>query len=446
MLVHEVLVEESDDGAVGLFVQLDGSYQLKVPIGMVGMPACEALAVLYKSFAMFRRTRRSFERLTPMDGLEEHAEPGLQSGEGGTSFCDAMGLDELFDRADPLHLLSLCERRAQQPWHVSRHLERHLHMAIFDNRGAPYLERAPGSRREASYGTADIVGLYCFVAEDFYSQFLGIDPTCIWGNFSADAQTLATNFRHRYLAGSDSLFGAEAQQCMRTRQHLQCLLRDINRSTSLRNSDYRLLHDVLERYLYGGRPREPLQGQVWGVKNFWAVWESVCLYHAANAQDEVDMKGFMTCDFDHLPETLSTPVLRKQWLTTRTAMFHRNGIERRPDLVLHTPTHVKVIDFKYYRHAPTQRHAGKTQDAALIKLEQDFQNMEVYGLLTHNHLLRSAAHSPKEIALEFWLPGLEAQHIPIIHNPGWLPPLAVVRLCTAQVMRSYSQQYNDPGL
>ena len=447
MLIHDMLLEESDDGAVGIFTQPDGSYQLKVPFGMSGMAPAQALAVLYKSFAVFRRTRRSFKRLGQLDGLEEHSEPGLQEGDGGISFCDAMGLDELFDRADPLGLLSLRKRIAQQPWDVTRHLERHLHLAVFDNNGAPYLERTPGSRREACYGMSDIVGLYCFIADDFYRAFLGIDPACRWGSLSADAQAIAAHFRHRHLAANDSLFGIDRQQCLRTRQHLHYLLREINRQESLRGSNYRLLHEVLERYLYGGHTHGQRQGQIWGIKNFWAVWESVCLHHAATGQGEPGMMGFMTCDFDHLPSTLSTPMLRKHWLATRAQIFHRNGIERRPDLVLNTQTQVKVIDFKYYRHPPTERcAASKNQDVGLTKLEQDFNNIEVYGLLTHNHLLRDAEQRHKEIALEFWLPGREAEHTPVVHAPEWAPSLAIVRLCTPWVMHRYSQQYNDGGL
>lgn len=446
MLVHKVVVMESNDGAVGLFTHSDGNCHLKVPFGMVDMDPAEALAVLYKTFAVFRRTARSFERLGQQDGLEEHSEPGLEAQDGGTSFCDALGLDELFDRADPLHLLSLCERRAQQPWNVSRFLERHLHLAIFDKNAAPYLERVPGSRRETCYGATEIVGFYCFVAEDFYLAFLGADPTRVWGHFSADAQALAANFRHRYMAENDSLFSSDPQQCLRTRQHLQGLLSQINRSTSLRSADYRLLHDVLERYLYGGHAHQQRQGQIWGVKNFWAVWESVCLHHAATDQDGLGIKQFLTCDFDHLPAPLSTPERRAKWMTQREAMYHRNGIRRRPDLVLHTEAQVKVVDFKYYRDAPNQRYADVNEDDAveipLNKLDQDFNNMEIYGLLTHNHLLRTTGHSPNPITLEFWLPGSAVQSTPIRHEPAWVPPLEVVRLCTAEVVRNYSRQYD----
>lgn len=446
MLVHKIVVVESNDGAVGLFSLGDGSYHLKVPFGMVDMGATEALAVLYKTFAIFRRTARSFERLGQLDGLEEHSDPGLEAQNGGTSFCDALGLDELFDRADPLHLLSLCERRAQQPWNASRFLERHLHLAIFDKNAAPYLERVPGSRRETCYGATEIVGFYCFVAEDFYLAFLGADPTSAWGHFSADAQALAASFRHRYMAENDSLFSSDPQQCLRTRQHLQGLLSQINRNTSLRNADYRLLHEVLERYLYGGHAHQGRQGQIWGVKNFWAVWESVCLHHAASAENGRGIQQFLTCDFDHLPAPLSTPDLRKKWEAQREAIYHRNGIQRRPDLVLHTRTQVKVVDFKYYRDAPNHRYTEVREEGIgkkpVRKADQDFNNMEIYGLLTQNYLLRTAEPIPNLITLEFWLPGSAAQSASIDHKPDWVPPLKVVRLCTSEVMHNYSRQYD----
>ncbi|OPA87717.1 hypothetical protein BFW86_18630 [Pseudomonas fluorescens] len=442
MLIHDVVVQECEKGAVGLFAQDNGSYLLKVPFGMGGMTPAEALAVLYKSFSIFRRTRHSHTLLAKLDGLESRLTQGLDDSEGGTSFCDALGLDELFERADPLHLLSLCERRAQQPWNVSRQLERHLHLALYDNSGAPYLERAPGSRRETLRGSSDIVGLYCLIAEDFYLRFLDVNPVRVWGNFSADVQAMAANFRHRYLAANDSLYGEDPQQCLRTRQHLQYLLREINRSTSLRNSDYRRLHETLDRYLHGGRTTEQHQGQVWGVNNFWAVWESVCLHHAAGASGQ---ESFLTCEFEHMPAVLSSPELTNRWLKYRAALYHHNGLERRPDLVLNTQSQVKVIDFKYYRTPPAQRYT-QNLDPDLVRLEKDFRNLEIYGLLTHNYLLRETGQGPQQITLEFWLPGREAQHTPIVHEPAWMHPIAVVRLCTPQVMRDYSQLYNVRGL
>lgn len=441
MLIHDVEVEVADDGAVGLFAQQDGSCVLKVPFGMGDVEPSRALALLYKSFAVFRRTRRSIERLDALDGVERQMQDGLDLSDNGVSFYDAMGLDELFDRADPLHLLSLCERRALQSRDVYRHLERHLHLAVFGDDGVPHLERVKGPRREVRYGTADIVGLYCFVAEDFYRHFLSVDPMCAWGHFTQDALVLADSFRHRYLTSRDTLYSPDKQESLRTLQQLRQLLREINRNTSLRGTEYRLLYEALDRYLHSGQGGQRREGQIWGVRNFWAVWESICLYHAVSNPASGGMESFLTCDFEHFPPRLSTPELERRWQVHRAKVFSRNGIRRRPDLVLATETQVKVVDFKYYRTLPDQRPSSQ-KNAPLHKLERDFQNIEIYGLQINNHLLSAPEQKNWDITLEFWLPGTRASQTPQVHEPCWEPSLSVVTLPTEHVMENYSRLYD----
>ncbi|MCD7098049.1 hypothetical protein [Stenotrophomonas sp. MMGLT7] len=440
MLVHDVVVEEDGEHAVGLFVRSDGRCVLNVPIGMSDMDPSHALALLYKSFAVFRRTRRSNERLAALDGIERWPRGGLDRGEGGTSFCDAMGLDELFDRGDPLHLLSLCKRRVLQSRNVHRQLERHLHLALFDDDAVPYLDRVHGPHREIRHGTSDIVDLYCFVAEDFYRNFLDVDPANVWGSFSREAVALSANFRRRYLTSGDSLFVADRQESERTRRQLQHLLHRIDRNTPMRSLHYRMLYDALDRYLHAGHASARREGQIWGVRDFWAVWESICLYHAAVGADGEDLDSFLTCDFEHLPPGLAEPALEKRWRERRQALFARNGIQRRPDLVQASETRVRVVDFKYYRDPPMRRPRW-TDDALLQKRERDFLNMEVYGLLMHNHLLREPGQDSREIALEFWVPGTCASHTPLVDEPGWEPSLSIITLSTAQVIERYSRLY-----
>lgn len=442
MFAHDVKVASSD-GAVGLFRE-DGDHSvLRVPVGMEGMDASEALALLYKTFVVFRRTRRSQQRLAALDGVERQPKHGLGQEGDNVAFCDLLGLDELFDRANPRYLLSLCERRVRQSRDVYQRIDRQLHLAIFDSDGAPYLERIHGSRREVRYGSGEIIGLYCFVALDFYEQFLHVKHESAWGSFAEEGKSLADEFRRRYLTTDASLYVDSKQpvdqslQIKRTLENLRHLLRMIDSNTSFRDFTYHSLYEVLDRYLNKGLDNPGQKGQIWGVRDFWAVWESVCLYHATLVSG---VRNFLTCDFEHLPPGLSNQCLENSWLNERASLFARNEISRRPDLVVNMESLTKVIDFKYYSTFHNIRTDG-SKEGLLGKEERDFLNIEIYGLLMQNHLLVTSVPGRRDVEMEFWLPGAKASSTPFNRKPNWNPPLSVVTLETKKLVKEYSALY-----
>jgi len=265
MQLDEIERVESDN-EVGLFREADGRYLLKVPHGMGAMDSATAMSLLYRCFVVFRRTGRAQEVLSARDGVEVDGKGKARAGDG-LAFHDALALDELFDRADPRSLLSMCERHGRSFDNPYRRFDRHLHRALFDQRGAAYFESVAQDRRTGQFGKADIVGLYCFLALDFYREFLKVDPRCAWGSFVSEGEALAQDFRHRYLSAEDSLYCGDAQSRERSLSHLRHLLQSINRCATPRDAHYYQLHDALERYLHAGTQRDLDSGQIWGVKN-----------------------------------------------------------------------------------------------------------------------------------------------------------------------------------
>lgn len=443
MLVHEIATVEADN-KVGLFRRDDGRCVLQVPFGLEHLAPNRALALLYMSFIVFRRTRRSFNRLSAVDGVERRSKAGLQPEERDVSFCDALALDELFDQVDPRSVLSLCDHPARHARDIYRRIDRHLHQAVFDEEGTAYLERVPGHRRLLQYGRADIVGLYCFLGLDFYQNFLNVDPTSGWGNFAQDGAALAAEFQHRYLTPQDSLYLGDLELRERCRERMRYLLNAINRASSVRDATYRKLYDALHRYLHAGVTSGKKEGQIWGVDDFWAVWESICLCHAAEKVSGGDLTAICTCDFEHLPQGLSTYALETGWLKWREKLFARNDICRRPDLVLNKGSEWTVVDFKYYNQPTLQRPKWK-EDAKLNKIERDFLNMEVYGLLLKNHLLAAPAQTTLNVRLEMWMPGTSDRLDRVSGSPHWDPPLSIRTLPTAKVMEQYVALYARQG-
>jgi hypothetical protein len=439
MLIQEVVLAGSGS-QVGLSRNSDGRLALTVPFGMEGEDPATAIALLYKTFMVFRSTRRSLERLAAQDGVESQPQGGVGHGDDTFAFCDALALDELFSHMDPARLLSLVEGRGKIPANRHLRLDRHLHRAVFDADGVPYLEHVTGPRRELRYATGDIVGLYCFVTEDFYEKLLGVGAETRWGKFSAEGKALSAEFRHRYLSADASQYKGELGSCAHTLHTLRHTLLTIDRNTAFRNADYRTLYDALDRFLNSGIDHGDKDGLIWGVKDFWAVWESVCLVHAAVNH----FPQFLTCDFEHLPMAISSPSRERTWRRERDAVFARNELARRPDLVLSSETGTRVIDFKFFSSMPGRR--PKPTNDPVGKLERDFLNIESYGLLVQNHLLRTAPHLADTVALELWIPGQVGGQAIWQQTPRWDPPLSIVTIPTLPALEQYSFLYElDSG-
>lgn len=440
MLIRDVSVVFGAMG-VGLFLRHDGGYELRVPHGLESLPAHTAFALLFKTFVVFRRSQPALARLDAQDGVLQRRD-GRSSADGsGVSFCDALALDALFDQSDLRALLSLLDRPARLQQELPRRFERHIHHALFDDQGAAHFERVPGTRRTIRHGHTDIVGLYCVLALDFYQNFLAVNPSCGWGTFAAEGQALANDFRHRYLTPQDSLYQADAKANERSREQFRHLLSLIDRASTIRNAEYRGVYDALYRYLHAGLSPTAPDGQVWGVRDFWAVWESICLHHAmAQDTDAENLPSMWTCDHEHLPRGLSRHRLERQWTQRRDSVFARNEISRRPDLVRKRDQSWTVADFKYYATPHTRRPKWE-KDATLSKLERDFLNLEVYGLMLRAHLLSVPAYAGHNVSLEMWLPGIADAVEPITGTPAWDPPLSIRRVAIRAALESYSELY-----
>ncbi|AXA93932.1 hypothetical protein [Massilia sp. YMA4] len=136
MLLPSTLPVVESEKTIGL-QRLGGVLQLSVPKGMAGMVPAAAMALLYKALVIFRGTHRALERLDALDGVETAVHAGMDAGAGSFTFRDALALDTLFERSDPMRLLGLSETRARTHRDTHLHIERNWHHALFDEDGAP---------------------------------------------------------------------------------------------------------------------------------------------------------------------------------------------------------------------------------------------------------------------------------------------------------------------
>lgn len=256
---------------------------------------------------------------------------------------------------------------------------------------------------------------------------------------------MATNFRHRYLGSESSLFAGSDDEVFGNLETLRHVLHTINRNTPYKSHDYHSVFDALDAYLNGGVCNNESDGLIWGVKDFWAVWESICLVNAAS---EFGIENILTGDHEHLPRGLVTDHQKSEWVTKRKEIFLKNEIERRPDLVAKKGDKYFVVDFKYYEMLSEQRvkkpSATERVDAKMpeqdLKKVNDFDNLEVYGLLLQNHLLVNQI-KVDVIVLQFWIPGGERDKGEPVQNNGWSPILSVIKKPVKELMSAYCESF-----
>ncbi|MBI6899667.1 hypothetical protein JET64_22920 [Pseudomonas putida] len=435
------IVEGEQD--IGLFLSAEGRPLLKVPHGLdcSGLSPTAVFSLLYRMFAVFRRTGHGERIMAARDGVERHGKGGAQAAGKGAGFVDMLAFDELFDEVDPRSIVSLHAHPGMTSAQDVQRLDRHLSRALFDEGDIPYLDRVPGMRRTMGLGKQAIVGLYCFLARDFYQHLLQVDLQCAWGSFFRDGIALAEDFQHRYLATDDSLYLGDAEQIKHCRERLSHLLWRIDRQATPRDATYCRLHDALARYLQGASSVEQAPGLVWGVQGFWAVWESMCLCHALAENADTTIHN---CDFEHLPRGVCGPRDMARWQGAQRLVFSRNHLHRRPDLVVNAGERWRVVDFKYYPQPLWQRPKEK-EDEPPTKEERDFTNLEIYALLLRCHLSATASGEPP-IALEMWLPGRAFEVHALQATPAWDPPLSVHLLQTSVLLERYASLYQSMAL
>ncbi|WP_454727477.1 MULTISPECIES: hypothetical protein [Cupriavidus] len=438
MLDFSTLTAEAGGGYVGL-ERRQGRTVLRLPyhLSHLAREPVRALAMLYKVLGVFRTTGKAAERLAPLDGVEHNGAPGRDTQGEGLSFHDTLGLEALFQAFDPLGLLSLVERRGRTGRVDYSKLHRHLHRAVYLDDGTPFVEYAVGPRSELRLAAHDLVGLYCFVANDFYAGFLGLAPAQAWGDFSGEALAQAADFRHRFLHADSALFGEDAFLAADTRERLRETLFRIERQTPFKSQVFLTLFDGLRRYLEQGWLADHGDGMVWGIGDFWPVWESACLAHAVARHAPADI---FTCDYQHLPAALLTPAQERAWLANREAVFARNEYRRRPDLVVRHDGGYRIVDFKYHAEPATRR--PKPDTGVPARQVADFDNIEVYGLLMRDHLHRTGQPGAAQVALEFWLPAAAPHARAFTQAPAWSPPLRLVGQPVAALLDDYAKLFS----
>lgn len=347
------------------------------------------------------------------------------------------------------------------PRYISRNLER----ATYLPDGTPYFDvmwsHAPQLRRMCS----DMVGLAAWTALDTVEH---IFPTFRYRELDSalanEWKLLAERFASDFdLDSSASLYSGDSATTLTT---LQAALETITRQTPPLHADARELLDILDGLLNFSLIENG--GEIWGLEGFHRVWEAACLEHA---QTKYGADAIFTCDDELLKE--AAPQDRKRWSQNRRQVFARNGIARRPDLVVQrSDGRFLIVDFKYSsayadetilkRRPPAPRMPRVSNNANSLstpqarrefteqyKLYQDIANLEAYRWLLMQHLLKSPDESLVDI--ELWVPSETAGIRPCRwHASNWndampgseFERIAIVQIPTRDIIGPYGEKFS----
>lgn len=402
---------------VGLLRQPDGTLALRLPLGY----AISAHQSAQQCLGDFSRILARFASHYPDERRSDYQRDGYLRGDHGQRYGPSAypeagyskvgnGLELIRRLRDP-RLLALAHIPGLASFDA-RYISRNLERASYLPDGTPYFDAMWTHAPQLRHASSSLVGLAAWVALDTVAHlFPGALHRELDSALAAEWQVLADHFAHDHsLDANASLYAGTSPATLSV---LQTTLETIARRAPPVHADARHLHDVLDRLL--NFSLIAANGEIWGLQGFHRVWEAACLEYAHRQYGEA---AIFTCD-DELLATAS-PRERKRWRQNRHRVFARNGLARRPDLVVQKEDgRFLIIDFKYssaYAETPLLHRRPRAPDllrasdtsgvprsiAEQYKLYHDIANLESYRWLLMQHALKSADES--QVGMELWVP------------------------------------------
>jgi len=305
-------------------------------------------------FFLFYKTLTSFKDICIEKGyLEEDSELSTQdrdgvikSAKGSAIANDANDSENIFyskldiigsllNAYDEPKILALAYRLGRSDKIDISQIYRYLHQAVYLNNNAAYVDQMLLSRQVVQFESTDIVTMYCYIFCEIKQQLKEI--------INVETMALAERFRQHYIGSQYSLF--QEQNYEQVLDILRDALEIIDNNTVIKDVDYWLYYESIEIFLYGDW-NQAQNGEIWGIKNFYSVWESMCLTYLAQTVDPALLVYLDDC-------YVSSQALRRVESTTKVInlshVFQVNGSQLIPDAIVLTSITSQFQDEKTYR-------------------------------------------------------------------------------------------------
>lgn len=214
-------------------------------------------------------------------------------------------------------------------------IHRYLHQAVYLPNHAAYVDEMLLPRRVMQFESTDIVTMYCYLFCEIKQQ-LGevVNP---------EITALAERFRQHHLGNQDSLFDEHSYE-----QVLDILkddLETIDHNTPIKDADYWQYYEVIKLFLYGNW-HQAENGEIWGIKNFHSVWESMCLTYIVQ---RTDPSLLLYLDDRYLSSRTVERAKSSAKLIDLSNAFNINGSSLKPDAIVFESITHKIKDKKTYK-------------------------------------------------------------------------------------------------
>jgi len=237
-------------------------------------------------------------------------------------------------------------------------IHRYLHQAVYLPNHAAYVDQMLLPRRVMQFESTDIVTMYCYLFCEIKQQ--------LGEGVNAEITALAERFRQHHLGNQDSLFDEQSYE--QVLDILKDVLETIDHNTPIKDADYWQYYEAIKLFLYGNWHKTE-NGEIWGIKNFHSVWESMCLTYIVQ---RTDASLLFYLDDRYLSSRTVERAKSSAKLIDLSKTFNINGSLLKPDAIVLTLIPHKINGEKTYKVSADNwdDHSYKTTINGIIDIHE----------------------------------------------------------------------------
>lgn len=176
--------------------------------------------------------------------------------------------DSIIEQADNLSVAAVIERLHKVENVDWSKIHKYIHKSVFLEKDVIYIDSMElPSRRVESLAT-EIVQLFCYIYFELLVEMK--DSDCA----PQEVIFLHDDFKDKFLYNYDELFNYNYFD------EIIVILKDvfakIDTSTKYKDASYYEYYNAIDTFLYGAISEADNNGIVWGISNFWSIWEDMC--------------------------------------------------------------------------------------------------------------------------------------------------------------------------
>ena len=271
-------------------------------------------------------------------------------------------------------ILALAYRLGKSKKFDVSQIHKYLHQAVYLPNHAAYVDEMLFPRGVMQFESTDIVTMYCYLFCEIKQQ--------LGEGVNAEITALAERFRQHHLGNQDSLFDEHSYE--QVLDILKDALETIEHNTPIKDADYWQYYETIKLFLYGNW-HQAKNGEIWGIKNFHSVWESMCLTHLVQI---VDPSLLLHLDDRYLSSKTVEIAKSSAKLINLSNAFNINGSSMIPDAVVFESITHKIKDKKTYKvSAKDWDDHGYNTRIDGIYLDSRHVRVGYIGQTTDNHTI-----------------------------------------------------------